>query len=228
MQRNFVTNILYFCDKTDLIMRDKIQEQIRRRIIRQGHKKVYINADFADIASPDAIRKALQRLCDCGFIVREQRGVYSYPVSTRLGPLRPSSLDLAKAIARRDSVQIAHTSARAENLLGLSTQVPMKVVFLTNGSGRTIQIFGGGTIRFVHTSDHKIFAYKLFLMQDIVLSMREFGADELTDEELGIISMHLTHVSEKDFLHDISLAPQWIQKILRQLYKKSTNNEELS
>ena len=52
--------------------------------------------------------------------------------------------------------------------------------------------------------------------------------NELTDEELGIISMHLTHVSEKDFLHDISLAPQWIQKILRQLYKKSTNNEELS
>ena len=65
-------------------------------------------------------------------------------------------------------------------------------------------------------------------MQDIVLSMRDYGADELTDEELGIISMHLTHVPEKDFLHDISLAPQWIQKILRQLYKKSTNNEELS
>ena len=120
-------------------MRDKIQEKIRRRIIRQGHKKVYINADFVDIASPDAVRKALQRLCDCGFIVREQRGDYSYPIPTRFGPLRPSSLDLAKAIARRDNVQIAHTPAQAENLLGLSTQVPMKVVFLTNGSGRTIR-----------------------------------------------------------------------------------------
>ena len=45
--------------------------------------------------------------------------------------------------------------------------------------------------------------------------------NELTDEELGIISMHLTHVSEKDFLHDISLAPQWIQKSSVNYIKKT-------
>ena len=56
-------------------MRDKVQEQIRQRIIRQGRGKLYVNTDFADFASPDAIRKALQRLSEEGFIIREFRGI---------------------------------------------------------------------------------------------------------------------------------------------------------
>ena len=90
-------------------MRDKVQEQIRQRIIRQGRGKLYVNTDFANLASPDAVRKALQRLSDEGFIIREFRGIYSYPKIDKLfgfGALRPTLWDIAQAIARRD-----HTNA---------------------------------------------------------------------------------------------------------------------
>jgi hypothetical protein len=54
-------------------MRDKVQDLVRQRIVRRGRGKLYVTADFADIASPDAIRKALQRLCEDQLIFREVR-----------------------------------------------------------------------------------------------------------------------------------------------------------
>ena len=201
-------------------MRDKVQEQIRHRIVHRGRGKLYVNTDFADLASPDAIRKALQRLSEEGFVIREFRGIYSYPKTDKelgLGPLRPTLWDIAQAIARRDHVRVAPSVSVALNTLGLSEQVPANAVFLTTGSARRVKVGGGKGILFKHSSDNNLFAYKSPLMQLIVLSMRDIGEGELTSEELGIIQTHIKHVSEKDFAHDIRLAPNWIQEILHRL-----------
>ena len=200
-------------------MRDNIQEQTRQRIVHRGRGKLYINTDFADLASPDAIRKTLQRLSEEGLIIREFRGIYSYPrIDTELGlgALRPTLWEIAQAMARRDHVQVAPSASEALNKLGLSTQVPMNAVFLTTGTARRVKI-GNGSVLFQHSSDNKLFAYKSVLMQLIVFAMREIGEGKLSAEELGIIQSHLTHVSEKDFAHDIRLAPVWIQETLHHL-----------
>lgn len=201
-------------------MREKIQEQIRQRIVQRGRGKLYVNADFADIAMPDAIRKALQRLTEEGLLVRSFRGIYCYPKIEKelgLGVLLPSLWDIAEAIARRDHVQIAPTAAEALNKLGLSTQVPMNAVFYTTGSARRVKVGNGKGILFIHSSDNKLFAYQSKLMQLIVLAMRDIGNGNLTDGELEKIKGFLTHVSERDFKHDIRLAPVWIQETLHQL-----------
>ena len=201
-------------------MRDKVQEQIRQRIIRQGRGKLYVNTDFANLASPDAIRKALQRLSEEGFIIREFRGIYSYPKIDKkygFGILRPTLWDIAQAIARRDHVRVAPSASVALNKLGLSEQVPMNAVFLTTGSARRVKVGDGKGILFKHSSDNNLFAYKSPLMQLIVLAMRDIGEGKLTSEELGIIQTHIKHVSEKDFAHDIRLAPVWIQEIFHNL-----------
>ena len=201
-------------------MREKVQEQIRQRIVRRGRGKLYVNADFADLAKPDAIRKALQRLTEEGLLVRSFRGIYCYPkIETELGLgiLLPNLWDIAEAIARRDQVKIAPTAANALNKLGLSTQVPLNAVFYTTGSARRVKVGNGNGILFIHSSDNKIFAYQSKLMQLIVLAMRDIGDGKLTDAELEKIKGFLSHVNEKDFKHDIRLAPIWIQQTLHQL-----------
>lgn len=201
-------------------MREKIQEQIKQRIIKRGRGNLYVNADFADIALPDAVRKVMQRLTEEGLLVRSFRGIYCYPkIETELGlgMLLPSLWDIAEAIARRDHVQVAPTAAEALNKLGLSTQVPMNAVFYTTGSARRVKVGKGNGILFLHSSDNKLFAYRSKLMQLIVIAMREIGDGNLTDEEMEKIKGFLSHISEKNFKHDIRLAPMWIQQTLHQL-----------
>ena len=201
-------------------MREKVQEQIKQRIVKGGRGKLYVNSDFADIALPDAVRKALQRLTEDGFLVRSFRGIYCYPkieTELRLGVILPSLWDIAYTIARRDQVQIAPTAAEALNQLGLSTQVPMNAVFYTTGSQRHVKVGNGKGILFIHSSDNKLFAYHSKLMQLIVLSMREIGEGNIKDKELEKIKGFLEQVNQKDFTHDICMAPGWIQEIIHRL-----------
>ena len=181
---------------------------------------MYINSDFADLGSPDAVRQALQRMQKDGMIVRVLRGIYCYPKIDNelgMGVLSPSFYDIAQAIARRDNSKIIPTPSFALNQLNLSTQVTANVVFFTNGSSRRINIGSGRGITFVHTSDNKMLAFKSYLMLLITLSMREIGEQSLTDKHLDIIKEHLRNVKKSDYNHDIKLMPVWIQKKLHTL-----------
>ena len=201
-------------------MRDKIQENIENRIKRRGRGKLYVNADFADLGTPDAVRQALQRLQKEGFVIRVFRGIYSYPKIDKelgLGLLKPSLWEIAQAISRRDQTVIIPTASEALNLLGLSTQVAANAVFYTNGSSRKVKIGSGRGITFIHTSDNRMLAFKSQLMLLVVLAMREIGENQLTDVQWNIIKTHLKQINKTDFNHDIKLAPVWIQEKLHSL-----------
>ena len=209
----FVTN-----DKRK--MKEKVQENLEKRIKKGGRGKLYINADFADLGSPAAVRQALQRLQKEETIVRVFRGIYSYPkIDTELGlgVLRPSIWEIAQAMARRDQTIIIPTAAEAMNLLGLSTQVVANLVFFTNGSSRKVKIGAGHGITFIHTSNNRMLSYRSQLMMLVVLAMREIGEEQLTDEQWTLIKSHLEHVKKTDFIHDIKLCPVWIQEKLNAL-----------
>ena len=198
-------------------MRDKIQENIENRIKRRGRGKLYVNADFADLGTPNAVRQALQRLQKEGMIIRVFRGIYCYPMidtELGLGVLKPSLWEIAQAMAHRDQTIIIPTASEALNLLGLSTQVAANAVFYTNGSSRKVKIGSGRGITFIHTSDNRMLSFKSQLMLLVVLAMREIGEDDLTEEQWEIIKTHLKHVSKTDFNQDIKLAPVWIQEKL--------------
>lgn len=198
-------------------MRDKIQESIENRIKRRGRGKLYVNADFADLGAPNAVRQALQRLQKGGTIIRVFRGIYCYPkIDTKLGlgVLKPSLWEIAQAMARRDQTIIIPAASEALNLLGLSTQVAANAVFYTNGSSRNVRIGDGHGISFIHTSDNRMLSFKSQLMLLVVLAMREIGKDNLTEGQWEIIKSHLKHLSKMEFNHDIKLAPVWIQEKL--------------
>lgn len=122
--------------------RKKSPQAIDLRIIAaihgRGRGSVFVPADFVNIGSRGAVDVALHRLARQGAIRRLARGVYDFPKEhSVLGPLAPSAEDIARALAGRDRTRLQPAGAYAANALGLSEQVPAKLVFLTAPPGHS-------------------------------------------------------------------------------------------
>src|SRR5271170_4939679 len=119
-----------------------IQDDILDRIRKEGRGKVFTPKDFLDLGSRDAADQSLSRLVKGGEIQRLGRGLYHYPrMNERLGiPLGPDLDEIADALARQTESRVVPSGAVAANRLGLSTQVPAKPVYLSDGRTRQMRI----------------------------------------------------------------------------------------
>jgi len=186
---------------------DKIEARIRKR----GGGRVVFAGDFTDIATQDTVNKSLFRLAKEGVLIRCASGIYFFPKKDKLPPDIDS---IAKAIAKRDKARIVPTGAYALNALGLSTQVPMNVVYLTDGAARKISVGDGRGITLKHTAPKNL-AYTSDLMMLVVSAMKEIGEGQLTEIESGKIASLLKQYEVKEnILRDIRLAPAWIREII--------------
>ena len=191
--------------------------KIEMRLRGKGRGSIVFQQDYADCGTPSAVKSTFHRMYTDGLLVRLAHGIYYYPKEDKeyeLGIIYPSVEDIAQAIAKRDKAKIVPMGAYALNRLGLSTQMPMNVVFLTNGAPRRIKIGNGRGILFKHSSSGKNFAYKSELMMLVVTAMRTIGEEKITDEERNVLVEHAKNVNDNDFNHDIKLAPAWVRKIL--------------
>jgi hypothetical protein len=96
-----------------------------------------------------AVDQALSRLAERGQLIRAGRGLYLRPVSSRHGVRSPSVQKAVDALASQKGEVIVPSGAAAANTLGLTTQVPMRLVYLTSGRSRTI-CFGNQAIELRH------------------------------------------------------------------------------
>jgi len=109
------------------------------------------------------------------------------------------------------------TGAYAMNMLGLSTQVPMKLVYLTDGAARTVKL-GKTTILFKKAS-HKKMALQGDISKLVVMALTDIGKGLLTDEEEKKILILLVKEKPEHLKHDIRLAPRWIGEIMAKALK---------
>jgi predicted transcriptional regulator of viral defense system len=129
-----------------------IDSKILSRIYGRGKGCVVTPGDFLDLGSRQAVDLALHRLAKKGTLRRLARGLYDYPrIDPELGLLSPTIDTLVKALKGRDKILLQPSGGYAANLLGLSDQVPMKIVFLTDGPARRVQ-FGKQVILLKHTT----------------------------------------------------------------------------
>jgi hypothetical protein len=105
------------------------------------------------------------------------------------------------------------TGVYALNALGLSTQVPLNIVFLTDGAARTIKV-GKRTIKLKKTTPKNLLA-KGEISALVIQALREIGKDKATNEELQKIIDLLKKEVPKNLIHDIALAPEWIKEIMK-------------
>jgi len=193
-------------------------QQVLSKIEELERGSIFFPDDFASIGSDESIRQALSRICKNGTIVRLSKGIYLYPViDEELGIFYPSVERIAKAIAKRDKSRIVPTGAFALNRLGLSTQVPMNVIFLTDGITRKINI-GKQTITFKHTSP-KSLSFRGKITPLAVAALKEIGKDKTSHNDLLKIKEALQSEPEETALFDAYLAPRWITDIILSLIK---------
>ena len=105
--------------------------------------------EFLHLASRAAVDQALKRLTREEKLLRVGRGVYALPVQGRFGTRPPSAHTVVDAIAAASGEVVVPSGATEANALGLTTQVPVRQVFLTSGPSRTLRL-GQQSLEFKH------------------------------------------------------------------------------
>jgi hypothetical protein len=197
-----------------------IDYKILKSINSRGHSAVFVPTDFLNLGSRQAVDLALHRLVRKGIIRRLARGIYDFPEEhPKLGKLQPSPEKIAEALVGRDCTRIQPTGAYAANILGLSEQVPAKVVFLTDGPSRTVKI-GATTIQLRRTTP-KNMAMAGRLSGLLVQALRELGKNNVTADRIKHLKQILPMDKRQELLKDIRLVPEWVHSIFRELAEEA-------
>lgn len=193
-----------------------IDREMLVRIKEQVDGWVFSPSDFIDLGTRHAVDKALSRMTGAGSIRRLARGLYDYPKQhPSFGRLAPDPDAVAKALAGKHAVRIQPSGAYAANLLGLSDQVPAKIVFLTDGSPKRVKI-GKQEISLKRTSPRNM-ATAGKLSGLIIQALRYVGKDHADDKMLARLKQKLSDADVKSLKKDVAYAPAWIGDILRRL-----------
>lgn len=202
-----------------------VLKQVESILKRKKPGEILFILDFLEISDYDTVRKSLQRLTEKGLLIRLSKGIYYYPKQDKLlGLIYPSAEQIAVAIAKRDKSRIIPTGSYAMYRLGLTTQVPMNVVYLTDGSARKIKT-GKQSIVFKKTSPKNL-STKNQLSSLIIQGLRAIGKENMTQTNILKIEKIILDSKEMNALYnDILRAPVWIQKIVLEILKKIENEQ---
>ena len=187
-----------------------IHSQLEDKIISLKKGAIVFVSDFAAFGTAENVKKVLLRLEKKQLLVRLAHGIYLYPkIDKELGILYPSTESIAEAIAKRDKIRIIPTSIYALQQLGISTQIPMNVIYLTDGAPRKIKV-GKRTITFKKTAPKNL-AIKNKVLSNIVQGLKELGKENITDEIRQKINQALQKVPVKALKEEILNAPVWVR-----------------
>ncbi|MCC5934340.1 MAG: hypothetical protein JJU35_08810 [Balneolales bacterium] len=193
--------------------RPQVKSEIAEALKRYPRGSILFIDDFLDYGNPESVKKALFRLKEEGLLLRLAHGIYFYPqTDAELGVLYPSTEEVAQAIARRDRARIVPTGVQALNKLGLSAQVPMKVVYLTDGAARTVKV-GRRTITFKKTTPKNLLA-KGEISGLVIQALKTIGQNRTDQQTQDKIRAILQKEKNENIINDAKLSPAWIYDIL--------------
>jgi len=196
-----------------------IDRAMLARIKARGDGWVFSASDFVDLGTRHAVDKALSRMAASGAIRRAARGLYDVPRQHPIvGTIAPSVDQVARALAGKSATRLQPTGAYAANLLGLSDQVPAKVVYLTDGRSKRVRL-GKLTIVLKQTSP-RIMATAGSISGLVIQALRYLGKAHVTDDVVKRLDRKLSDNGRKQLLKDVAYAPVWIGNIMRRLAAK--------
>ena len=187
-------------------MKESVKHTIELKINRFKPGQVFLPSDFKELGTSTAIRKALCRLIETGHVERMGQGIYVIPKNDKVfGKVLPSMEELAEALAKKEHVKIKPSGQYALNKVGLSTQVPMRLVFLTTGNSKRIQI-GKNAIIFKSTTAKKL-SMKGEITSLLFLGLEELDLQKLSPTQMGRIRELLKQESSENLKYNLRLAP---------------------
>jgi hypothetical protein len=191
-------------------------DKILFRIRGKGRGAVYVTQDFLDLGTRAAVDQALSRLVRRGHLRRLAQGVYDFPkVHPRLGTLSPDPAVVAKALARKTGSRLQVSGAQAANALGMTTQVPARIVFLTDGPAKRIRI-GNQTIELRHVSPRNMTGAGK-TSGAVIQALRHLGRDSVDRQAIARLKTILSDDDKTDLQIDVAAAPDWIRSVVAEV-----------
>ncbi len=197
-------------------MKNSVMEQIKKRIEGLPARSAFVVSDFTDIADYQNAKKCLLRLEGEERIRRVLRGVYDKPYSSSILHefSAPDLEEIARAIARNYSWQIAPTGVTSLNLLGLSTQVVNTYEYYSSGQYKNYEV-GKMEIRFLHRSSKELLnlSYESAL---VVSAIKELGTG-IDDDHIAKIKSRLSDKSKAKLLEESARVTKWIYEVIKRI-----------
>ncbi|MDR2845058.1 MAG: DUF6088 family protein [Puniceicoccales bacterium] len=194
--------------------RDSTYEKITRRIRAKGRGWVFTPIHLSDLGTRNAVASALKRLKAAASIRQLTRGLYDYPAQTpEYGLLAPSADAIARALTARDATRIQPAGDYAANQLGLSEQVPSRIVFITDGPDKKVRL-GRREIILRHTTPRNM-ATAGRPSGTLIQALKQLGQRRVTPDIIARLRRQIAPPSLAAIRKDAVFAPAWIAAILR-------------
>ena len=192
---------------------DRHNITLRERIEALPEDSVLFRTDFPEYHS-EFVGGTLAELTQEGMLVKLAQGIYAKPRRSRFGLVLPSVDKIAQAIAARDNAEVLPSGMTALNVLGLSTQAPMKYSYLTTGSERIIKL-KNQEIR-LKRGVPKNFCYETKLIALLVQALKTLKQQNVGEEELQVIRNLISREPDRSALaKDVDMMPVWMKRIVK-------------
>ncbi|ABC01626.1 DUF6088 family protein [Mycoplasma capricolum] len=194
--------------------------QIQDRIDSFRSGKVFISNDFLDIASNETVRRTLNKLVNENKIKRIMNGFYYNPEYSEL--IHEYEMftvnELAFSIARKYNWEIAPFGIACLNILGLSTQVPAKMIYVSNGKNKTYKI-QKREIEFKKVNNKEISNMSL-KTKIVIQAIKEIGKNELNQKDINKIQNQLSDTEKQNLLKEAKNTIAWIYEYIKKICKE--------
>jgi len=195
------------------------ENKILTKVKKAKGGTLFFIEDFIAFGSANTIQKSLDRLTEKEELKRVARGIYTRPKhDPYIGEVSVTTEEIAQAIAKRDKARIVPTGDFALNALGISPQVPVNIVYLTDAAPRKIKV-GNKSIVFKKTSPKNLNAIGE-ISSLAIQALKALGKDQISAAEKAKIIAILKKEEQHRLVHDMRLAPEWIRIIMRQAISK--------
>ncbi len=186
-----------------------VSNSILRRIRAKQRGWVFTPKDFIDIAPRHTIGVTLHRLLKKGIIRKLSHGMYDLLIKhPKLGILAADSNAIVKAIAKKKGAMIKPSGAHLVNQLGLDTQVPAKLTYITSGSALKKKI-ANHSITFRHSK----FVNKLLWNDRVILVLNVLhyqGKNYISDKVLIKCKAMLKQRDKSQLKKNLNQLPDWM------------------
>lgn len=197
-----------------------IENKVVSKIYGKGRGWAFSQKDLSALGSRDSINISLHRLVKKGTIRRVMRGIYDYPIHSELLNefLSPNMDQVAQAISRKFGWRIQPSGQAAQNIIGLSTQVPARYLYLSDGPDRTYQV-NNIELVFQNTALKEI-GFKLRESELIVQAIKSLGNERINPKAIKILRAWLPPELREKVLKETSVVTDWVLQAIKQICRK--------
>ena len=200
--------------------KEQLSDKVWNLIKQQKNGTIFSINDFYHLGNVNTIKSILFRLESDGKITRLIDGLYTIPKFSELLQEKsyPSVDQVANKLADKFSWTICPSENHALNLIGLSTQVPNKYVFVSDGPYRTYE-YRGREIIFKHTSNRFITEYSRNYSL-MIQAIKALGKDNIHENDIKRMATFSKQYIDDDIIDKGKKLPAWIQEVLKKIAKE--------